>query len=59
MERVFDGFQSACLTIKISQIVLHEADQPDSVCDLLYSDVLPSEDGAEVYFLFIIADVPR
>ncbi len=38
------------------QIILHEADEPDLVGDLLDADLLASEDRAEVYFLSSKAD---
>ena len=44
--------------IKISQVVLHEADQPDSVAHLLDADVLPREDAAEIDLSPIEADPP-
>jgi hypothetical protein len=44
-------FQSACLIIEVSQIVLHEAGEPNALVDLFDSVPLPSEDLAEVDFL--------
>ena len=37
--------------IEVSEIVLHEGDEPDLVVDLLDADVLTGEDGGEVDFL--------
>jgi len=31
--------------IEVSGIVLHEADEPDLLTDLLYADVLPKENA--------------
>lgn len=46
------------LAIDISQIVLHEADQPDALTDLLDADVLPREDIAEIDFSPLETDAP-
>ena len=45
-ERVFDGLQSTGLVIDVTEIVLHEADEPYFVADLLDADLLAGEDGA-------------
>ena len=42
--------------IKVSEIVLHEADEPYVVADLLDADLLAGEDGAEVYFPAFVTD---
>ncbi len=42
--------------IKETEIVLHEADEPDVVADLLDTDVLPGEHGAEVELLLVEAN---
>ena len=34
--------------IEVSEVVLHERDEPDFVVDLLDADVLTGKDGAEV-----------
>ena len=44
--------------IKESQVVLHEADQPDLVADLLDADVLTGEDSTEVYLALANAEAP-
>jgi len=44
--------------IKVSQVVIHEAYDPDSVFYLLYSDILSREDGAEVDLPPVVADAP-
>ena len=38
-------FQSAGLIVEVSQIVVHEADEPDAVVGLLDADILDGEDG--------------
>ena len=42
-EGIFQRLQSPFLQIDISEIVLHEADQPDSVFDFANSDRLTRE----------------
>ncbi len=42
--------------VKEAQIILHEADKPDLVVDLLDADSLAGEDRAEVNFLPSEAD---
>jgi hypothetical protein len=48
-----DAFQFACLVVKVSQVVSHEVDPPDSVAHLLDADVLPREDAAEIDLLAV------
>ena len=45
--------------IKVSEIVLHEADEPCFVRDLLYSDLLAGEDCAQVDFPSLVTDRPQ
>ena len=47
-ERILDRFQSARLVIEVSQVVLHEADEPNAVLDLLDADLLASEDQIDL-----------
>ena len=42
--------------IKVSEIVLHEADEPYFVRDLLYADLLAGEDCAQVDFPSLVTD---
>ena len=42
--------------VEIAQVVVHKADQPDVVADLLDADVLPGEDAAEIDLLPVEAD---
>ena len=42
--------------VEETQIIVHEADKPDLVVDLLDADFLAGEDRAEVYFLPSEAD---
>ena len=44
--------------IEETEVVLHEADEPDVVADLLDTDVLPGEHGAEVDLLLVEANAP-
>jgi len=48
--------ESTGLDVKITQIVLHEADQPDAVGDLLDADQLAGEHGAQVDLAPFVAD---
>lgn len=50
------GFESARLIVEISQIVVHEADEPYVVVGLLDADGLSGEDLAEGDLLAIVAD---
>jgi hypothetical protein len=47
-ERILGASDRAQLLIEEAQVVLHKADQPDSVADLFDADVSASEHGAEV-----------
>jgi len=42
--------------IKVSEIVLHKADEPDFVTDLFDADLLASEDCAQVNFPAFVTD---
>jgi hypothetical protein len=46
------------LQIDIAKIVVHEADEPNVLADLLEADALTGEDGAEIDLLAIEADAP-
>jgi hypothetical protein len=46
--KVSDGLQSACLIVEVSQIVVHEGDEPDALVELFDSDHLAGEDLAQV-----------
>jgi len=48
--------QNLLLQIDVTEIVVHEADQPNSVVDLFDAHGLNGERSAEVYFLFVNAD---
>ena len=37
-ERVVDGLQGSLLEVNVSEVIVHEGDEPDSVIDLLDSD---------------------
>lgn len=53
-----EWFQSACLIVEISQIIVHEAGQPDSVLDLFGADGLTGKDEAEIDLLAVETDAP-
>ena len=57
-ERVLDGFKPAGFVVEVAEIVVHEADQPNLLADLLDADALAGEDGAEIDLLPIEADAP-
>ena len=42
--------------IKVSEIELHEADEPYFVADLFDADLLAGEDGVQVYFPAFVTD---
>lgn len=48
-----EWFEPACLIIEVSQIVGHEARQPDMVFDLFDANGLAGEDEAEIDLLAV------
>ncbi|WP_065008979.1 hypothetical protein [Mesorhizobium sp. AA22] len=46
------------LIVEISQIIVHEASQPDSVLDLFDADGLTGKDEAEIDILAVETDLP-
>jgi len=54
-EGVVQGLQSFFLQIDITEIVIHEADEPDAVVDFLDADGLAGQAGAYVDFFAIEA----
>src|SRR5215831_7607004 len=50
-ERIFDRFEHSSLQIKVSQIIIHKAHQPNVVVDFSDADGLTGEDRTEVDFL--------
>ncbi len=42
---VFDGLQPAGFVIEVTEIAVHEADEPNVVADLLDADLLASKHG--------------
>ena len=45
---MLDRFQSTRLIIEIAQVVVHEADLPNALLDLLDADLLPREDVTQI-----------
>ena len=45
--------------VAVTEIMLHEADEPDVLAHLFDADALASEDGAEIDFASIKADSPQ
>jgi len=52
----FQRFEHPSLQIKVSQIILHETDQPDVVVNFLDADGLPGKDLTELDLLASQAD---
>ena len=48
--------QSLLLKIDVTEIIVHKADQPNTVVDLFDAHGLTGERGTEIYFLFENAD---
>ncbi len=44
--------------VEVAEIIVHEADEPNLLADLLNADALAGEDGAEIDLLPIEADAP-
>ncbi len=57
-EGILDRFEPTRLVVEVAEIVVHEADEPNLLADLLDADALAGEDGAEIDFLPIEADAP-
>jgi hypothetical protein len=55
-ERVLQGLQGFFLQINVAEIVIHKADQPDSVVDFFDADGLSSKGYAEVDLLVVQAE---
>ena len=56
VERIGAGFHPAPLIIKVSQVIVQEADQPDLVVDLSDAHGLAGERGREIDFAPADAD---
>ena len=52
----FRRVAGSLLQIDISQIIVDEADEPNSLVDLLDAEALSGEDGGDVDFLSVDAD---
>jgi hypothetical protein len=52
------GLQGPLLQVDVSEIVLHEADDPNAVVDLLDAEALPGEHGRDIDLLPVHADAP-
>ena len=55
-ERVLDGLESTAVFVKISNVVCHEAGEPDFIIDLLVADLLSGEDVRKIHLLGLEAD---
>jgi hypothetical protein len=50
-ERIFERLKHSGLQIEVSQIIIHETDQPDVVVDFFDDDGVSCEDLAEIDLL--------
>lgn len=50
------GFESACFIVEVSEIVVHEAYEPNAVVDFLDSQPLTGEYGRDIDLLAVHAD---
>jgi hypothetical protein len=50
-EGIVEGLQGFLLQVEIAKIVVHEADEPNAVIDLLDAEPLTGQDGREVDLL--------
>jgi len=55
-ERVVDCLQGSLLEVNVSEVIVHEGDEPYAVVDLLYADTLTREHGGDVDFFPMHAD---
>lgn len=51
--RLADGLQGPLLQVDIAQIIVHEADEPNAIVDLLDSEPLTDEHGRDVDLLLM------
>ena len=51
-----EWFEPTGLVVEVSQIVVHEGDEPDSVVGLADADILAGEDGTEIDLSLFVAD---
>jgi hypothetical protein len=52
ISRIVDGLQGPLLQVDITEIVVHEADEPDAVVDFLYAEFLPAS-TVEILIFFL------
>jgi hypothetical protein len=55
-EWVVEELQGLLLEVEVSQIVVHEADQPNAIVDFLDAERLPGQHGRDVDLLAIQAE---
>lgn len=55
-ERVVQGLQGFLLQVDISQIIVHEADEPNAVVDFLDAELSAGEHGGDVDLLVMPAE---
>ena len=49
-ERVVDYLQGSLLEVNVSEVIVHEGDEPYAVVDFPYADMLTREHGGDVDF---------
>ena len=55
-ERVFEWLQSSLLQVDIAEIIVHEADEPDALIDLLDAERVTCKDDRDIDLLAMQAD---
>ena len=55
-EGIVEGLQGPLFQVEVSQIIIHEGDEPNAVLDLFDSKGLAGKDGWEVDFLAVQAN---
>ena len=58
-EWVVEGLQGLLLEVEVSEIVVHEADEPNAVIDLFDSKLLTSQYNRDVDLLAVQAKAPQ
>ena len=57
-ERIVEGLQGLLLQVDIAQIIIHEADEPNALVDLLEAKRLTGKNHGDVDLLAMQADAP-
>src|SRR5262249_46878251 len=57
-ERIVEGLQGLLLQVDIAQVIIHEADKPNALVDLLEAKRLTGKNHGDVDLLAVQADAP-